>query len=88
MLFSLQQIGSAHQFIYSTHTQCCHIFPQLLCDKFHKVFHIFRLTAEVFPQLRVLGSHAYWAGIQITYSHHDTAHGHKRCGGKPELLGT
>ena len=55
----LQQIGSAHQFIYGTHTQGCHVFPQLLCDKFHKVFHIFRLTAEVFPQLRVLGSHTY-----------------------------
>ena len=88
MLFSLQQISSAHQFIYGTHAQCCHVFPQLLCDKFHKVFHIFRLTAEVFPQLRVLGSHAYRTGIQITYSHHDTTHGYQWSGSETELLGT
>ena len=75
-----------HQFIHGAHTQLCHIFPQFLRDKFHKVFHIFWFAPESLPQFRILGSHTYRTGIQIADPHHHTAHCHKRRRCKTELL--
>ena len=69
-----------YQLIYAADAKLCHIFTKLLCNKLHKVHHIFRFSAEVLSQLRVLGCHAYRAGIQVADSHHYTAHGNQgRC---------
>ena len=75
-----------YQFIHPAHTQLCHIFPQFLRDKFHKVFHVLRFAPETLPQFRILGCNAHRTGVQIADTHHDAPHGHKRRRSKTELL--
>ena len=82
-----QQVGAAHQLLDGAHAQFCHIFPQLLGHKAHKVHHVLRLALEPLAQLRVLGADAHGAGVQVADAHHHAAHGHQRPGAEAELLG-
>ena len=64
----------------------CHIFSQFLCNKSHKVFYIFRFSAEAFTKLWILCCNTYRTCIQITYTHHHTAHCYKRSCRKAEFF--
>ena len=68
--------------------QFCHVFTQILSDKFHKVLHIFRFAFESLAQFRILCCHTHRTGIQITYTHHHASHGYQWCGGKTKFLCT
>ena len=88
-IISLAQIlGVSNQVIYLADTQSCHVFPQLLCYKLHKVLNILRLAAEPLAQLRILGCDTHRTSIKITHTHHDTAHCYEWCRCKSELLCT
>ena len=65
---------------------CIRDSPQILRNKFHKVYYIFRFSFKTFTQFRILGRHTYRAGIQIAYTHHDASHSHQRSCRKTELL--
>ncbi len=81
LFLPLQEVCAPYQLIYAAYPELCHVFPQLLRNKAHKVHHILRFSPEALPQLRILGRHAYRAGIQVADTHHHTAHGHQgRCG--------
>ena len=86
ILLHPQQIRTAYQLIHSAHTETGHVFPQILGNEFHKVHDVFRLAAESFAELRILGRHAYRTGIQVADTHHHAAHGYQRSCGKTELL--
>ncbi len=82
----LQKIGAAHQLVHAWHAKLCHMLPQFLRGKTHKVDNIFRLARKPPAQLGVLGCDANGAGIQIAYPHHHAAHRYQRGGGKAEFL--
>ena len=66
----------------------CHIFSQFLSNKSHKVFYIFRFSAEAFTKLRILCCNPYRTCVQITYTHHYAAHSYKRSCRKAEFFCT
>ena len=45
-------------------------------------------ACETLTKFRILCCNTYRTGIQITYTHHDTAHSYERSGCKSILLGT
>ena len=69
-------------------TKACHIFSQLLSDKSHEVFYVFRFSTETFTKFRVLCCHTDRAGIQVADTHHDASHGYKRSCRKTKFLCT
>ena len=70
------------------YAKTCHVFSQFLSNKLHEVFNVFRFSAEAFAKLRILCCHTYRTGIQVADTHHDTAHGYKRCCRKAKFLRT
>ena len=77
-----------NQFIQCAHAKFCHIFPKFLCNEFHEIHDIFRLTAEILTKFRILCRNTNRTGIQITYTHHDATHRYQRCCRKSEFFRT
>ena len=46
ILAHLKQIASADHLVDRAASELCHILPQILCDKAHKILHIFRLAGK------------------------------------------
>ena len=88
MLFYLQKIGSSHHFFQCPYTELCHIFTEFFRNETHEVYHIFRFSLKSLAKLRILCCHAHRAGIQVTDTHHDTAHGYQRSRSKAEFFRT
>ena len=84
---SQQHFSAAHHFVDSAEAQFGHIFAYFLCNKMHKVDDVFRFALELFTQLRVLGSNAHRAGVQVADTHHHAAQCDKWCGGKAKFFG-
>ena len=76
----------SHHLRESAEAKLCHDLPQLLGNEEHEVHDILRFALEALAQALVLGGNAHRAGVQIADTHHHAAHGHKRSGGKAELL--
>ena len=64
-----------------------HQFPHFLGNEVHEMDHVFGLAAEFFTQHRILGGHAYRAGVFVTGAHHDATQGHQRRRRKAEFFG-
>ena len=73
ILAHLKQIASADHLVDRAASELCHILPQILCDKAHKILHIFRLAGKTLPKLRVLCRNTCRTGIQVTDAHHHAA---------------
>ncbi len=84
----LKQVCASYQFVHCLYTKLCHILPQFLCNKPHKIDNVFWLSSKSFSQFWILCRHTDWAGIQIAYTHHYTPHCHKRRCRKPKLFCT
>ena len=64
----------------------CHVFPQILGHELHEIHDVLGLALELLAQLRVLGTDAHGAGVQIADAHHHAAHRDQRRGREAELL--
>jgi hypothetical protein len=49
---------------------------------------VLRGTDELLPEFGVLGRDTHGAGVEMAFTHHDTAHGNQRCGSEAPLFGT
>ena len=81
-----KKLRMSNHFINSTNAKTCHVFSHFLSNKSHKVLYVFRFTTETFTKLWILCCHTDRTCIQITYTHHHTAHSYKRSGGKSKFL--
>ena len=63
-----------------------HVLPHLFSKEEEEIDDVLRLARETRAQHRVLRSDANRAGVQVTLTHHDAAHGYERRGRKTELL--
>ncbi len=81
-----QKVRAPYQLIHGTDAQAGHNLTQILRNKFHKVYDIFRFAVKTFPQLRILRRDARRAGVQVADAHHHAAHRHKRRCRKTKFL--
>src|SRR5947207_11197779 len=73
-------------FIEGAETQLRHDFANFLGDEAHEIDDVVGVAGKLLAQAWVLGGHSYRTGIEMAYSHHDTAERYQRRRGKAKLL--
>src|SRR5665213_3315343 len=84
---SIDLVDATNHFIDSAEAEFCHVLTHLLGNKEEEVDHVLGLACEARSQNRVLSRDADGASVQVTFAHHDAAHGDERHGGKAVFFG-
>ncbi|CAF3597842.1 unnamed protein product [Fusarium graminearum] len=84
----LENLYMSNHLIDGTEAKLGHNGSKLVGDIVEEVDDMLGGASELLSELRVLSSDTNGAGVQVTLSHKDAAHGNKRSSGKAPFLGT
>ena len=57
------EVGTAHDILQTGEAHISQILAYFLCQEAEIIYHVFIVSAEVGPQLGVLGRYAHGAGV-------------------------
>jgi hypothetical protein len=73
VIANLEQLSTTNHLIDSTNTKLGHDGTHLVGDIVEEVDHVLWGALELLPKLRILGRDTDWAGVEMTFPHHDAA---------------
>src|SRR5579875_602707 len=81
-----QAIDAADHLVHGAEAKLRHNAPQVFRHEEEIVDHVLRLARELLTQIRILRGNPNGAGVEMTFAHHDAAHGNQWSGREAKLL--